>query len=77
VIRLSINFTQEENRLNGSLTTMVMLIFGAFLFLMLQYNLRSCLRIFEVGVIITFSLFLTRRLSKTGVEIAPQLNQSL
>lgn len=70
VIRLSINFTQQEDRLNGSLTTVVMLIFGAFLFLMLQYNLRSCARIFEVGVIITLSLFLTRRRSTTTVQIA-------
>jgi len=69
VIRLSINFTEQEDRLNGSLTTVVMLIFGAFLFLMLQYNLRSCIRIFEVGVILTLSLFLSGRRSKTSVKL--------
>lgn len=61
VIRFSINITKLDNQLTGILTIAVILIFSAFLFLMLQYNLRSSLRIFEAGVATTWIIFLIRK----------------
>ena len=61
LIRIGIDFSASDKRFFGAIPIFIQIISSAFLFLMLQYNLRSCLRIFEMGIVIFLISFGTRK----------------